>query len=147
MAQKISQKFVITQKRPHQLKSTFIYIAQLVGMQQAVPVPQCYSACPSSMNLLQDPGKRQRERTPASPALAGWGWLALGHAGLDRPAGQRKPAQAASYAGCVGAYALMSCVVYTTTYVVDVLRGQPIKLIQVVSTSDFMNFDGTTLFF
>ena len=27
-----------------------------------------------------------------------------------------------------GAYALMSCVVYTTTYVVDVLRGQPIKL-------------------
>jgi hypothetical protein len=93
------------------------------------------------------PRSRQAFSASARPQVARWLVVRQRQTGLDRPAGKRKPAQAASYAGCAGAYALMSCVVYTTTYVVDVLRGQPIKLIQVVSTSELPYFDGMTLVF
>ena len=34
---------------------------------------------------------------------------------------------------------------YTNVYLLDLLWGQPIKLIQVVSTSEFHDIDGTTL--
>ena len=87
MAQKISQKFVITQKRPHQLKSTFIYIVQLFS-RNAVGSPSASALLrlPEFNELA--PRSRQAFSASARPQAARWLAGAGAKASWPRQAGR-----------------------------------------------------------